>query len=286
MSPTVEIKAADVQKLRQMTGTGLMDCKKALADSQGDMEKAVKVLRERGIAKSSKRSDRVAGEGLVFDWISDDQKQGILLELNCETDFVAKNDEFMALGKDIVKQIQANAGWTSVDQIPGDPIQALSGKIGEKLQPRRFARLSTEQGIVSTYIHAGSKLGVLLALEADKDAKGNEAAKELARELSLQIAGASPSYVSRDEVPADIIEREKEITKKQMEGQNKPPHIMDKIATGKLQQFYSIHCLVDQPHVRDNSGKTNVKTVIEQASKKAGINFKVTKFARFRVGAE
>ena len=286
MSSTVEIKAADVQKLRQMTGTGLMDCKRALSDSSGDMEKAVSLLRERGIAKSSKRSDRLAGEGAVLHWISEDEKKGILLEWNCETDFVARNEEFLGLGNTILKQIQDNLSWTSADQIPAEAIKSLSGKLGEKMEAKRFARFETGNGIVTKYIHMGAKLGVLLQLEGDKDVKGNAAAAELAREISLQIAGAGPSYVKRDEVPSDIVEEEKEITKKQMEGQKKPPEILEKIATGKLTQFYSIHCLLDQPRVRDSSGKTKIQDVIDQASKKEGIQFSVAKFARFRVGAD
>lgn len=221
MSSSVQIKASEVQKLRQSTGAGLMDCKRALADSDGDMEKAIKILRERGIAKSSKRSDRIAGEGVVKYWISENGKEGILFELNSETDFVARNEEFNKLADSLLDQIKDNPSWTSVDQIPDEPIKELSGKIGEKIQVRQLERLKVNQGLISGYIHLGSKLGVLVRIESDKDVNSNQAVQELAKELGLQIAGANPTYISPKDVPADIIEREKEITKKQMEGQKK-----------------------------------------------------------------
>lgn len=286
MSSTVEIKAVDVQKLRQTTGAGLMDCKRALSDAGGDMEKAIKLLRERGIAKSSKRADRVAGEGLVVLKVSDNGKEGALFELNCETDFVARNEDFQALAQKLAGDVLSTPDWTAADQIPEEPILALSAKVGEKMQARRFARYQADKGLVSGYIHAGSKLGVLIHLEAEKDIAASDAVKELARELTLQIAGAAPSYVESKEIPADVIEREKEIAKKQMEGQKKPPEILEKIAVGKLQQFYATHCLLDQPHVRDGSGKTKVSDVIKQASEKEGTAVRVIAFARFRVGAD
>jgi len=286
MTTSIEIKAADVQKLRQTTGAGLMDCKKALADSAGDMEKAVKLLRERGIAKSSKRLDRNAGEGLIETWISADLKEGVILEMNCETDFVACNQEFVALTKKVLEQVKANPSWSTADQVPNEEVLALSGKIGEKIELRRFARLKSSNGFISSYIHAGSKLGVLLQIDSKKEGAPGEALKELGREIALQVAGASPMYVSRKEVPAEILEREKDITKKQMEGQNKPAEILEKIAVGKLQQFYAVQCLLDQPYVRDSAGKTTVQQLVDDAAKKEGTELTVVRFIRFRVGAD
>jgi len=286
MSSTMEIKAADVQKLRQATGAGLMDCKKALSDAKGDMEQAIKLLRERGIAKSSKRADHMAGEGLIVDWIFDDAKEGLLLELNSETDFVARNEEFLTLAKKLMGLLMQNSTWTSVDQIPQTDIQAFSGKVGEKIQVRRFARFKVNQGVVTSYIHAGSKLGVLLAIESNKPMNTNVSVKELAKELALQIAGANPTYVDRSEVSPQVLEREKDIVKKQMEGQNKPADILEKIAIGKLEQFYISQCLLDQPHVRDAAGKTKIKDLVSQVAKKEGVDLKVQKFVRYRVGAD
>ena len=286
MTTATEIKAADVQKLRLASGAGLMDCKAALVETKGDFDKALRLLREKGIAKSSKRADRVAAEGLVDTWISADGKEGIIFELNSETDFVARNDEFGALLKTYLELIKANPSWTTVEQLPADKAADLSAKVGEKISARRFARMKTANGLITSYIHPGSKLGVLLQIDSDKAAGANDEVKALARELAIQVAGANPLYVNRTEVPADIVAREKEIALKQMEGQKKPAEILEKIALGKVGQFYEANCLLDQPHVRDASGKTKIKDLVENTGKKLGFNLSVAKFVRFRVGAD
>lgn len=286
MTAATDIKAADVQKLRMASGAGLMDCKAALVETKGDMDKALRLLREKGIAKSSKRADRVAAEGLVDTWISPDGKQGIIFELNSETDFVARNEEFGALLKTFLQLVKDNPSWTTVDQLPPEKVVDLSAKVGEKISARRFARFMTAAGLITSYIHPGSKLGVLLQIDSDKDAGSNDEVKALGRELAIQVAGANPLYVDRTEVPADIVEREKDIAKKQMEGQKKPAEILEKIAVGKVQQFFEANCLLDQPHVRDASGKTKIKDLVENVGKKAGLKLTVAKFVRFRVGAD
>jgi elongation factor Ts len=281
----MEIKASEVQKLRQMTGAGLMDCKKALSDSNGDIEKAIQILREQGIAKSSKRADRVAAEGLIATWLSADQKEGIIIELNCETDFVARNEEFIQMGKTICEAVQKNPSWTSADQFPADQIKNLSAKTGEKIEFRRFERMKSANGIVTSYIHPGAKLGVLVQIDSDK-ATSQDSVKELGRELAIQVAGANPMYVSRNDVPKDVIEKEKDIFKKQMEGQKKPADILEKIAVGKLQQYYEAQCLLDQPHVRDAAGKTKIQDLVDGVARKENLQLKVARFVRFRVGAD
>jgi elongation factor Ts len=281
----MEIKASEVQKLRQMTGAGLMDCKKALSDSNGDIEKAIQILREQGIAKSSKRADRVAAEGLIATWLSADQKEGIIIELNCETDFVARNEEFIQMGKTICEAVQKNPSWTSADQFPADQIKNLSAKTGEKIEFRRFERMKSANGIVTSYIHPGAKLGVLVQIDSDK-ATSQDSVKELGRELAIQVAGANPTYVSRNDVPKDVIEKEKDIFKKQMEGQKKPADILEKIAVGKLQQYYEAQCLLDQPHVRDAAGKTKIQDLVDGVARKENLQLKVARFVRFRVGAD
>ncbi len=287
MTSTIEIKAADVQKLRQTSGAGLMDCKAALVETKGDFEKALRILREKGIAKSSKRADRVAAEGLVETWISDDNKEGIIFELNSETDFVARNEEFGALLRHYIQMLKDNPHFSEVGHLPTDKLEDLSAKVGEKLSARRFARFKTVGGgLVAGYIHPGSKLGVLIQIDADKDGAVSDDLKALGRELAIQVAGANPLYVKREEVPADVIEREKEIAKKQMEGQKKPPEMLEKIAIGKLGQFFEANCLLDQPHVRDASGKTKIKDLVENVGKKVGLKLSVAKFVRFRVGAD
>ncbi len=286
MTSSTEIKATDVQKLRQSTGAGLMDCKRALADASGNMENAIKLLRERGIAKSSKRADRSAGEGVIEYWLSADNKEGILFEFNCETDFVARNEEFLSLGKKLLSQIKDNAAWTTIAQLPQEEILALSGKIGEKIEARRFARFKTASGLVAAYIHAGAKLGVLVQIDSKNAGAASENLKTLAKEIAIQIAGMSPAYIRRDEIAPDVIEREKDITKKQMEGQNKPADILEKIATGKLTQFFAAQCLLDQPYVKDTTGKTSVQQIVDEAAKKDGTEYTVNRFVRFRVGAD
>jgi elongation factor Ts len=281
-----EIKASDVQKLRQATGAGLMDCKQALVETAGDFDKAMRILREKGIAKSSKRADRVAAEGLVESWISADGLDGILFELNSETDFVARNPEFGTLAKEYLTLLQKNAGWTTVDQLPKENADALSAKVGEKISPRRFVRYTTQAGLVAAYIHPGSKLGVLVQIDSNKPGPASDNLKNLGREIALQIAGANPSYISQKDVPADVLEREKDIAKKQMADQKKPPEILEKIATGKLQVFYEANCLLDQPHVRDASGKTKIRQLVEETGKKDGAQLTVSRFVRFRVGAD
>jgi elongation factor Ts len=285
MTSAVEIKAADVQKLRLTTGAGLMDCKHALVEAKGDMEQAIRTLREKGIAKSSKRADRVAAEGLVEAWVSPTHKEGIILEVNSETDFVARNDEFGALMKHYVELLQKNHGWDDVSHLPAEKAADLSAKVGEKIAARRFVRYKAT-GVVASYIHPGSKLGVLLQIDADKDIPVTEDLTNLGREIAIQIAGANPLYIATTDVPANIIQNEKDIVKKQMEGQKKPAEMLEKIATGKLGQFYEANCLLEQAHVRDASGKTKIKDLIANVGTKTGLKLSIARFVRYRVGAD
>lgn len=262
-----------------------MDCKNALVEAKGDMEQAIRALREKGIAKSSKRADRVAAEGLVEAWVSDDQKKGLILEVNSETDFVARNEEFGALLKHYIELLQKNHGWDDVSHLPTEKAADLSAKVGEKIAARRFARFAAT-GVVASYIHPGAKLGVLVQIDADKDVAVSEDLKNLGRELAIQIAGANPIYVKPEDVPANVIEAEKEIVKKQMEGQKKSPEMLEKIATGKLGQYYEANCLLEQPHVRDASGKMKIKDVIASVGTKLGLKLSVPRFVRYRVGAD
>lgn len=287
MTSTTEIKAADVQKLRMTSGAGLMDCKNALVETKGDMEKALQLLREKGIAKSSKRADRVAAEGLIDTWLSSNAKDAIIIELNSETDFVARNEEFIALAKQYLKLINETPSIDGAHALPAQMAENLSAKVGEKIAAKRFARFKVAgAGIIASYIHPGAKLGVLVQVDADKEPSSAEEMTNLGRELAIQIAGANPLYVTRNEVPKEIVEREKEIAKKQMEGQKKPAEMLEKIALGKLNQFYEANCLVDQPHVRDASGKTKISDLVASVGKKVGANLTVSRFVRFRVGAE
>ncbi len=283
--PAMEIKAADVSKLRQMSGAGLMECKKALVETNGDMDAAMRLLREQGIVKSAKRADRTTSEGRVESWIADNNKEGVLIALKCETDFVARNEEFVKLSKTILESFKKNSSWTKADQFSVDTVKEFSAKSGEKIEFNDVARLTTPNGVVASYVHHNSKLGVLVQIDANKDASSNQSVKDLAKALALQVAGGNPQYVSRNDVPKDIIEREKDIAKKQMEGQKKPAEILEKIATGKLEQFYKEQCLVDQVSIQDPAGQTKIQDLVNGVAKKEGLELKVARFARFLVGA-
>lgn len=249
------ISAQDVNKLRQMTGAGMMDCKKALAEAEGDFEKAIEILRKKGQKVSASRSDRDAKEGSVFVKVSDDKKEAILIALNCETDFVAKNEEFQALGKLIAETafttkaadkealLAQKAGALTIN----DKIVELVGKIGEKIEVSEFIRMTGEA--VVPYIHAGSKLGVLVSLKGVNGSDVTEAGKD----VGMQIAAMNPVAVDESSVDKDVIEKELEIAKAQIRAEGKPENMVEKIAAGKLQKFYKESTLLHQIFVKDNA---------------------------------
>lgn len=273
--------AKDVMALREKTGAGMMDCKKALTDADGDMEKAADLLRERGIAKAAKKASRIAAEGLVSSYI--DGKVGVLVEVNCESDFVANGPKFKALVDAIAKQV-ATANPADVDALLSTEIEA--GKtvetfvkeqiaiIGEKISVRRFVRFETE-GMLADYIHLGGKLGVLVDVAADE---ATDAVKEAAHELTLQIAFTKPRYLTDKEVSADVIEKEKEVLKQQAINEGKPEAIAEKMVMGRIKKYYEENCLMNQLFIKDD------KVTIAQLVKKAGANMAVNKFAFFVMG--
>ena len=271
------ITASQVKELREKTGAGMMDCKKVLTETDGDLEKAAELLRERGIAKAAKKSGRVAAEGLVEAFISEDGKVGAVVEVNAETDFVAKNEEFKTFVMDVAKQVVKN-NPASVEELLAEPSIAVEGKtvnevlvekiatIGENMSIRRFARFETTDGLVEKYIHGDGKIAVLVNMT-----NGN---KELAKDVCMQIAAARPEYVSREAVPAERVEKEKEILKAQTMNEGKPEAIAEKIVMGRINKFYEEICLVDQEFVKDPSMK--VSQVLKDA--------KVVEFARLEKG--
>jgi elongation factor Ts len=249
------ISAQDVNKLRQMTGAGMMDCKKALAEAEGDFDKAIEILRKKGQKVSASRSDREAKEGSVFIKVSDDKKEAVLIALNCETDFVGKNEEFQALGKLIVETAFANKPATKEALLAltaggltlNDKIVELVGKIGEKIEVSEYIHMKGE-AIVS-YIHAGSKLGVLVSLKGVNGVDVTEAGKD----VGMQIAAMNPVAVDEKSVDQSIIDKELEIAKAQILAEGKPENMVDKIAQGKLQKFFKETTLLHQLFVKDNS---------------------------------
>ena len=249
------ISAQDVNKLRQMTGAGMMDCKKALTEADGDFEKAIEILRKKGQKVSASRSDRDAKEGSVFIKVSDDKKEAVLIALNCETDFVAKNEEFQALGKLIVDTAFAKKPADKeallnikVDSLTlSERIVELVGKIGEKLEVSEYIHMKGET--VVSYIHAGSKLGVLVSLKGVNGKDVTEAGKD----VGMQIAAMNPVSVDEKSVDRALIEKELEIAKAQILAEGKPENMVEKIAQGKLQRFFKDNTLLLQPFVKDNS---------------------------------
>ncbi len=272
------ITAEQVRLLREKTGAGMMDCKKVLTETDGDMDKAIELLRERGIAKAAKKSSRIASEGLVYAYVSDDKKIGALVEVNAETDFVAKNEEFRTFVADVAKQIaeknpenvEALLAQESITETGKTVNEVLTGKIatiGENMSIRRFVRFKSN-GLVGSYIHGDGKIGVLVDL-----AKGEE---ELAKDLCLQIAAAKPEYLSRKDVPADVLNKEMEVLKAQAINEGKKPEIAEKVVQGRIGKFYSEVCLLDQEFVKDPDMK--ISKLVESK------NAEVTRFARFERG--
>jgi len=280
----MSVAAKDVMALRQKTGAGMMDCKKALAETNGDIEAAIQYLREKGIASAAKRQGREANEGRVAIRLAEDGKSGVMVEINSETDFVARNEEFVSLVEsylDQAKSLAAKAvdGLIPVEAFDLEPLTQLAGKLGENLTLRRAATITTS-GRIERYIHPGDMLGVLLELNGP--GTGSDAAAELAHDLTLQIAAAAPRYVRREEVPAEVANSEKEIYASQMRNEGKPENMIDKIATGKLNKFFEEVCLIDQLYVKEQ--KMKVSQRIAEAVKAAGGEIEVTRFMRFKVG--
>ena len=288
------ITASMVKELREMTGAGMMDCKKALTATEGDMDKAVDFLREKGLAGAQKKAGRIAAEGIVATCISEDEKHAVVVEVNAETDFVAKNEKFQTY----VAEVAAQAVNTQAEDIEGfmaekwalDPSMTVKEKlssmisiIGENMNIRRFAKVSEENGIVVSYIHAGGKIGVLVDVETDVV---NDAVKEMAKNVAMQVAAISPKYTSRDEVSKDYIEHETEILKVQAMNENpdKPENIIEKMIVGRLNKELKEVCLLDQAYVKAEDGKQAVGKYVEQVAKENGANVTIKGFVRFETG--
>jgi elongation factor Ts len=273
-----EITAAAVGKLREMTNAGMMDCKKALTEANGDLNAAVDILRKKGAATAAKKSTREAREGVIAQFIAKDGRLGVLVEVNCETDFVARNESFRAFAEEVAQKLATNP------QINLDADrEAAVAKIRENIKIPRHARMEvTGNGMVAAYIHTGAKVGVLVEVGAGKDTTvASDEFKQLVRDITLQIAAGSPSTVSREQVPADVLSKEKEIAAEQVK--NKPPQAIAKIVEGKIEKFYQSFCLVDQGFVKRNS-EVSVKEHIGSVAKQLGDEITIRRFVRFQVG--
>ena len=284
------ITASMVKELRETTGAGMMDCKKALAEAEGNMERAVELLREKGLAAAAKKSGRIAAEGIVKTYISEDAKTAAIVEVNCETDFVAVNESFVEFTNKLAEQVAKNnyanveelldAKYIDGEETVKETITALIAKIGENMNIRRFVKLSVENGAMNSYIHAGGKIGVLVELTSQ--ASNKEALQNLAKDIAMQVAAANPLFLNRDFVDQDKIAKEREIYKVQALNEGKPEKIAEKMVEGRINKFLKENCLVDQLWVKD--GDLTIQKLVEKTGKELGAEITVTNFVRFEKG--
>lgn len=283
--------AKDVQKLREQTGAGMMDCKKALTSADGDFEKAIEYLREKGLAAAAKKAGRIAAEGVVVAKVCKKQGIGAVVEVNSETDFVAKNEDFKKFCEDICKVVIHNdpadmealaaCKYPDSDLTVKEMLQEKVLTIGENIQLRRFERYDASTLNVA-YIHMGGKIGVLVGLEVSDNLKDNEAIKELGKDVCMQIAAMRPQYLNQAAVPADVLAKEKEILMAQTINEGKPANVAEKIVAGRINKYYEENCLVNQPFVKEN--KLSVEKYADKVAAEQGGTVKIVKFVRFEKG--
>jgi elongation factor Ts len=288
----MEITAQQVKELREKTGAGMMDCKKALAETQGDIEKAVHLLREKGIAKAASKEGRTTSEGTIASNIANSDKLGVLVEINCETDFVARTDKFKQFAADIATHIVTKAP-KDIDDLNAqimpnhenksvsDYVKGFIGSLGENTQIRRFVRMETP-GYLTTYIHPGDKLGVLVELEASNGVSSKPLFKQFARDIAMQIAATSPQAVRREELNQELLASERDIFRKQVLNEGKPEKIVDKIVDGKMEKYFTEIVLMEQLFVKDND-KT-IGDLLKETVAGLGEAVAIKRFARFRLG--
>ena len=269
-----------VAKLREMTNAGMMDCKKALTEATGDVDKAVEILRKKGQATAAKKATREAREGVIAQYIAPDGKLGVLAEVNCETDFVARNEMFRAFCDEVAKKLAADPN-TNLD---ADREGAVA-KIRENIKIARHARMEVDgNGLIAAYIHTGAKVGVLVEVGAGREnTVASDDFKQLVKDITLQIAAGHPYAVSREEVPLDVVAKEREIAAQSDRLKGKPPQALEKIIQGMLEKFYQTYCLVDQGFVKKNS-EVSVKEHVAQIAKQLGDDITIRRFVRFQVG--
>ena len=289
------ITASMVKELREQTGAGMMDCKKALTETDGDFEKAIEFLREKGLATAQKKAGRIAAEGIVSTTIKDGDKVAAIVEVNAETDFVAKNEVFRTYVKEVVEQA-ADTEAADIEAFKAEPwaldtsvtvaekLAAMIAKIGENMNIRRFEKIVSDDGVVVSYIHAGGKIGVLVEAKTDNN---SDAVKEALKNVAMQIAALNPKYVSTEEVPEDYKEHEKEIlmaqAKNDPKNANKPENIIEKMIAGRLNKELKEVCLLEQEYVKAENKETVAK-YLEAVSKEVGSEVTLKRFIRFETG--
>jgi elongation factor Ts len=281
------VTAQQVNELRQKTGSGMMDCKKALIEADGDMQKAIEILRKKGQAVASKRAEKTAGEGLILTRISDDKKLGIIVEVNCETDFVANSEDFVNFANMVASKAVETAPASIEELVEKNQeiknnLNDVMGKVGEKIEISRLATEKTVNGMIVDYIHPGSKLGVMVIFD-NAEGKASEISA-LGKDIAMQVAAMRPICVNREEVPKDLIEKEIEIYKEVARKEGKPEQILDKIAQGKMNKYYQENCLIEQAYIKDNS--KSVGDLLKEFNTKYNSNIKIDHFRRFHLGDE
>jgi len=279
--------AKDVQLLREKTGCGMMDCKKALTEAEGSMDKAMELLREKGLAAASKKAGRIAADGMVHAVV--EGNVGVIVEVNSETDFVAKNADFQAfvdaVARTVAARNPADVEALAAMKLSGSEMtveEALRDKIlviGENLKIRRFARY---EGVVSTYIHGGGRIGVMARFDADAGTAAKAEFQSFAKDVAMQVAAAGPQYLCKEEVPQDVVGKEKEILTAQAINEGKAPQIAEKMVNGRIQKFYKEVCLLEQPYVKN--GDISVTQYVEETAKALGGSIKVLEFVRYEKG--
>lgn len=279
--------AKDVKELRDRTGVGMMDCKKALVSADGDMDKAIELLREKGLAVAAKKAGRIAAEGMVTAIVDREKKVGVLLEVNAETDFVAKNEKFQnfvnGVARTILEQNPAdvdalmNMNYDGTDATVDATLKDLILVIGENMKIRRFARL---EGDCVSYVHGGGKIGVLV--QFDTDLADTDGFVECGKDVAMQIAAAAAQYLNKEDVPEDVVAKEKEILTAQAMNEGKPQNIAEKMVMGRINKFYKEVCLSEQPFIKDD--KMSVGKYVEDCAKKLGGSIKMVSFVRFEKG--
>lgn len=278
------ITLEDIKKLRERTGAGMADCKKALEEANGDMDAAIEILRTKGAATAAKRADKSADEGVIATAVSADNKSAAIVEINCETDFVARNNEFSSFAENLAQAIlnsnPANAEELAALEVNGMTVEQglneLLAKFSERIEVRRFTRIETENGFVTDYVHSGAHLAVLIELAHAGD--DSDASKGIGRDVAMQVAAMSPSYARREEVPAEDVEKERKIYREQLAEDNKPAEIVERIVAGRVEKFFEESVLLEQSFVKDSSKS------VSDALKAHSPETTVTRFIRFNLG--
>ncbi|MBS6599671.1 MAG: translation elongation factor Ts [Clostridium sp.] len=282
------ISAKVVKELREMTGAGMMECKKALTKTDGDIEKAVEFLREKGLASAAKKAGRVAAEGLVKTYVTEDGKNASIVEVNCETDFVALNEQFVQFTENLAKFVITSSA-TTVEELLAEKFDGektvqetltnLIATLGENMTVRRFKKFSVEKGAIQGYVHGGGRIGVIVEAVCDTE---SPVVTEVAKELCMQVAAANPLFLSEADVDQQSIEKEKEIYRVQALNEGKPEKIVEKMVEGRIKKYYKEVCLLDQPWVKD--GDKSISKLVAEKSKEVGSEITIKSFVRFERG--